>query len=122
MVEAACWAHAWRKLFDVHTAGNAPLATEVVRRIALLYKTERAIRSLALGRNNWLFAGSNAGGTRAAAITLMLETAKLNGIDLQAYLRHVLGTIADHPVNRVAELLPWAITGLATRLDQTRNS
>lgn len=60
--------------------------------------------------------------TRAAAIASLLETTKLNGLDPQAYLRHVLGVIADHPVNRVAELLPWAITGLATRLDQTRNS
>ncbi len=49
----------------------------------------------------------------------MLKTAKLNGIDPGAYLRHVLGTIADHPVSRVAELLPWAVTGLPIRLDQT---
>ena len=80
---------------------------------------ERAIRPLVLGRKNWLFAGSDAGGHRAAAIASLLETAKLNGIDPAAYLRHVLGTIADHPVSRVAELLPWAINGLPSRLDQT---
>lgn len=192
VVEAACWAHVRRKFFDIHAAGNAPLATEAVRRIALLYEierdimgrlsdqrasirqaragpvleelhawltatlarvpgrgdlagairyalsrwtaltryrddgrlaidnnaAERAIRPLVLGRKNWLFAGSDQGGTRAAAIASLIETAKLNGLDPQAYLRHVLASIADHPVNRVAELLPWAITGLATRLDQ----
>lgn len=70
---------------------------------------ERAIRPLAVGRKNWLFAGSDAGGERAAAIYSLSETAKLNGLDPEAYLRHVLEPIADHPVNRVAELLPWNI-------------
>jgi uncharacterized Ntn-hydrolase superfamily protein len=70
---------------------------------------ERAIRPLALGRKNWLFAGSDAGGDRAAAIYTLTETAKLNGLDPEAYLRDVLTRIADHPVNRVAELLPWNI-------------
>ena len=55
----------------------------------------------------WLFAGSDAGGERAAAIYSLIETAKLNGIDPEAYLRSVLARIADHPINRVAELLPW---------------
>ena len=184
-----------RKFFDIHAAGNAPLATEAVRRIALLYEVERdikgrppderasirqaragpvleelhawltatlvrlpgrgdlaaairyallrwtalnryrddgrlaidnntaerAIRPLLLGRKNWLFAGSDQGGHRAAAIASLLETAKLNEINPEAYLRHVLSVIADHPVNRVAELLPWAVAGIATRLDQ-RNS
>lgn len=68
---------------------------------------ERAIRPLALGRKNWLFAGSNAGGERAAAIYSLTETAKLNGLDPEAYLRDVLDRIAEHPVNRAAELLPW---------------
>lgn len=70
---------------------------------------ERSIRPLALGRKNWLFAGSDSGGERAAATYSLIETAKLNGWDPEAYLRHVLECIADHPVNRVAELLPWNI-------------
>ena len=68
---------------------------------------ERAIRPLALGRKNWLFAGSDTGGDRAAAIASLIDTAKLNELDPEAYLRRVLERIADHPVNRVAELLPW---------------
>jgi len=68
---------------------------------------ERAIRPLALGRKNYLFAGSDAGGERAAAIYSLIETAKLNGLDPEAYLRDVLARIADHPINRIAELLPW---------------
>ena len=68
---------------------------------------ERSIRGVALGRKNWLFAGSDTGGERAAAIYSLIETCKLNGIDPEAYLRSVLARIADHPINRVAELLPW---------------
>jgi transposase len=70
---------------------------------------ERAIRPLVLGRKNWLFAGSDAGGQRAAAIYSLIETAKLNGRDPEAYLHAVLERIADHPVNRVTEFLPWNI-------------
>jgi hypothetical protein len=62
-----------------------------------------------LGRKNWLFAGSDAGGERAAAIYSLIETAKLNGLDPEAYLNAVLERIADHPVNRVTEFLPWNI-------------
>jgi hypothetical protein len=62
-----------------------------------------------LGRKNRLFAGSDAGGERAAAIYSLIETAKLNGLDPEAYLQSVLHCIADYPVNRVAELLPWNI-------------
>ena len=67
---------------------------------------ERAMRPVALGRKNWLFAGSDAGGEHAAAIYSRIGTAKLNSLDPEAYLRHVIGCIADHPVNRVDELLP----------------
>ena len=79
---------------------------------------ERAIRPLTLGRKNWLFCGSDGGGDRAAAIMSLIETAKLNGIDPEAYLRHVLRRIADHPVYRIAELLPWNVTGMPSRLNQ----
>jgi transposase len=68
---------------------------------------ERALRTVALGRKNYLFAGSDAGGERAAAIYSLIGTAKLNGIDPEAYLRQVLDCIAEYPVHRVAELLPW---------------
>jgi transposase len=70
---------------------------------------ERALRGVALGRGNYLFMGSDAGGERAAAIYSLIESAKLNGLDPQAYLREVIGRIAEHPVNRVHELLPWNI-------------
>ena len=70
---------------------------------------ERALRAVALGRKNYLFAGSNAGGERAAAIYSLIGSAKLNGIDPEAYLSHVLSRIADHPINRIEELLPWRL-------------
>lgn len=183
LIEAACWAHARRKFFDVHQATHSPLAREALHRIGALYgieeeirgrpadarqsvrqaragpllealyrwlhttlqqiskkselsgairyslarwtaltryrddgaieidnnAAERALRTVALGRKNWLFAGSDAGGERAAAIYSLLGTAKLNGLDPEHYLRHILERIADHPINRVAELLPWHV-------------
>lgn len=183
LIEAACWAHARRKFFDVHQATNSPLARAALQQIGALYRleqeirgrpgdvrqsvrqaragpllealhrwlhatlqqisrkselsgairyslsrwtaltryrddgaieidnnsAERALRTVALGRKNWLFAGSDAGGERAAAIYSLLGTAKLNGLDPERYLRHVLECIADHPINRVDELLPWHV-------------
>jgi transposase len=192
VTEAACWAHARRKFFDVHAATQSPLAYEALQRIAALYaieatirghspdvrlaarrarsaplftdlrawleKTqarissksdlagairyaltrwtaltlvlrdgracldnnaaERAMRPMTLGRKNWLFAGSDTGGERAAAIYSLTETAKLHALDPEDYLRQVLEQIAEHPVKRVHELLPWNLTGIRARLDQ----
>ncbi len=192
VTEAACWAHARRKFFDVHAATQSPLALEAVQRIAALYaieatirgqppdarlavrqaqsaplfaelrtwldKTharipgkselagairytltrwealtlvlrdgracldnnaaERAMRPMTLGRKNWLFAGSDAGGERAAAVYTLTETAKLNALDPEDYMRQLLERIAEHPVKRVHELLPWNLTAVRARLDQ----
>jgi transposase len=71
---------------------------------------ERALRAVALGRKNYLFAGSDSGGERAAAMYSLIGSAKLNGIDPEAYLSHVLSRIADHPINRIDDLLPWNVT------------
>jgi len=181
VVEAACWAHARRKFYDLHAARPTPLTTEALHRIGELYAieesirgkppderraarqlqakpllddlerwlhtalatlsrksdtaaailyalklwpaltryaddgrieidnsaAERALRGVALGRRNFLFAGADSGGERAAAMYGLIGTAKLNGIDPEAWLRHVLTHIADHPVNRVDDFLPW---------------
>jgi transposase len=182
--EVACWAHARRKIYEVHTATSSPAAKELLDRIGELFaiekdirgsppeerlavrtekalpllaqlKTgfesalaqvsgkstlalalryalsrwealsryttggrleicnnaaERAIRPLALGRKNWLFAGSDAGGERAAVMYTVIETARMNGMDPEAYLRNVIARIADHPAKRIDELLPWNIS------------
>jgi transposase len=68
---------------------------------------ERALRGVALGRKSWLFAGSDRGGQRAAAMYSLIVTAKMNGVDPQAWLGDVLARIAEHPANRIDELLPW---------------
>jgi transposase len=192
VTEAACWAHARRKFFDVHAATQSPLAAEALQRIAALYRieaiirgqsadarlaarqaksaplltdlkawlektqtrisgksdlagairytlvrwealtlvlrdgracidnnaAERSMRPMCLGRKNWLFAGSDVGGERAAAAYSLIETAKLNGFDPEDYLRQVLAQIADHPVKRVDELLPWNMDSVRARRDQ----
>jgi len=181
LMEVSCWAHARRKIYEVHAATNSPVAQEILERIGALFEieravkgqspearrharieqsvpllaelkqmfeaalnkisgksqlaqairyalsrwpqltryttdgrlemtnnaAERAIRPLALGRKNWLFAGSNTGGDRAAIMYTILETAKMNGLDPEAYLRNILTRIADHPINRIDDLLPW---------------
>jgi hypothetical protein len=180
VVEAACWAHARRKFFDLHAARPSPLTAEALRRIGELYAieeairgkppderlaerqararpllddlehwlhatlaalsrksdtaaailyalklwpaltryaddgrieidnsaAERALRGVALGRRNFLFAGADSGGEQAAAIYSLVGTA-LNGVDPEVWLRHVLANIAEHPVNRVHDFLPW---------------
>lgn len=183
VLEAACWAHARRKFYDIHAAQPTPITTYVLAQIADLYKiesgirgspperrrevrqeyskpivealhtwlnqqlstlsrksvtaeaigyamnqwqaltrylddgrieidnnaAERALRTVALGRKNYLFLGSDAGGERAATMYSLLGTVKLNGMNPETYLRHVLSVIADYPVNRIDELLPWNV-------------
>jgi hypothetical protein len=184
VVEAACWAHARRKFYDLHVARPSALTAEALRRIGELYAieeairgkppderlavrqararplledlerwlhatlatlsrksdtaaailyalklwpaltryaddgrteidnsaAERALRGVALGRHNFLFAGADSGGERAAAMYGLIGTAKLNGVDPEAWLRHVLERIAEYPVNRVHDFLPWNYT------------
>lgn len=180
--EVACWAHFRRKIFENHQTSPTPLTTDLLERIAGLYRledevrgqppdirrqhrqerskalvdalrsviddalrrlspksamakalaygrkrwtaltrfldeghaeidnniAERAMRSVAIGRKNWLFAGSKAGGERAAAIYSVIEAAKLNGIEPQAYIADVIEKIAsDWPASRWDELMPW---------------
>src|ERR671920_921815 len=68
---------------------------------------ERGLRGIALGRKSWLFCGSDRGGRRAAAMYSLIITAKMNGVDPQAWLADVLARIANHPASRLHELLPW---------------
>ena len=185
LVEAACWAHARRKFFDLARLQKAPIAIAAVERIDALFAiereingmmpqqrlavrnersrpliaeletwlrtqrgklsrksetakaidyslkrwpaltrfladgrlcisnnaAERALRGIAIGRHNWTFAGSDEGARRAAAVYTLIETAKLNGIDPQAWLADVLARLPDHPMRRVGELLPWQSCG-----------
>ena len=78
---------------------------------------ERSIRGIGVGRRNYLFFGSDSGGERAAIIYALIETCKLNGIDPQRYLEYVLERIAEHPINRIEELLPWNV---ADKLELSR--
>jgi transposase len=75
------------------------------------------LRGIAIGRKNWTFAGSDAGGDRAAAIYTLVETCKMNDVDPQAWLADVLARLPDHPASQVAELLPW--TWKATQQSKT---
>ena len=70
---------------------------------------ENAVRPISLGRKNWLFAGSDAGGERAAIFYTLIRSAKMNGLEPEAYLRDVLTRIGEHPINAIDDLLPWNI-------------
>jgi hypothetical protein len=114
----------WAGKVAVKLSGKSPLAEAfrytIKRRAALsLFVTdgrleadnnvaENAMRGIALGRKNYLFAGSDAGGERAAAIYTLVKTAKLNGLNPETYLRDILDKIANgHTINRIGELVPW---------------
>lgn len=107
MMEVACWAHVRRKVYEVHVATRYTTdgQLEMTNNAA-----ERAIRPVAIGRKNWTFAGSDDGGRRAAVMYTIIETAKLNAIDPEAYLGAVIARIAQHPMRKIHELLPWNIT------------
>ncbi|KQP65231.1 hypothetical protein ASF41_21985 [Methylobacterium sp. Leaf111] len=93
----------WRALTRVFDDGRIGLDNN---------PAERALRGVAVGRENYLFAGSDRGAERAAAFYTLIETAKLNGLATKAYLRDVLTRIAEHPAQRLGELLPWNWTPL----------
>jgi transposase len=76
------------------------------------------VRGIALGRKSWLFCGSDRGGDRAAVMYSLIVTAKINDIDPQAWLADVLARIAEHPVQRLDELLPWNWRDRTKQVDQ----
>jgi transposase len=86
---------------------NASRKGRVAGIIPVNNAAERALRGVALGRKSWLFCGSDRGGQRAAAMYSLIVTAKMNGVDPQAWLADVLSRIAGHPAHRLDELLPW---------------
>jgi transposase len=88
----------WTALTRYTTDGRLEMTNNAV---------ERKIRPLAMARKSYLFAGSDSGGIRAAAMHTLIESARMNRLDPEAYLRDVLARIADHPINRIGELLPW---------------
>ena len=113
------WLHA--QLFKI--SGKSPLAKAIRYALSRITKTrpyldhgfleldnntcERAVKPVAIGRKNWMFAGSERGGKAMAIAFTLIETAKLNGVDPQAWLTDVLSRIADHKINKIDELLPW---------------
>ncbi|PLX34196.1 MAG: transposase [Hyphomicrobiales bacterium] len=110
-------------------SGKSPLARAIRYALSRMPKTrpyldngfleldnntcERAVKPVALGRKNWMFAGSQRGGKAMAVAFTLIETAKLNGVDPQAWLTDVLSRIADHKINKLDELMPWSYAALA---------
>jgi transposase len=124
------WLRAWRATLSAQTETAKAINYFMNHWPALTYYcddgiaeidnniAENALRGCCLGRKNFLFVGADSGGERAAAMYSLIGTCKLNGIDPQAYLGYVLAHIADQPINRIEELLPWHV---ADKL-QTTNS
>jgi hypothetical protein len=109
-IDAALQLIADRERADAERLRQSELALEQARYEATHARRQydwQNDRVIAIGRKNYLFAGSDAGGRRAAAIYGLIESAKLNGLNPQHYLADVLARIADHPARRIAELLPW---------------
>jgi hypothetical protein len=120
--------HAPANVEDRTTLGPHPDAQRGWASFALFFEdgrvclsnnaAERAIRGIAVGRRNWTFAGSDAGGETLADAMTVIETAKLSGLDPEAYLRDILARINDHKINRLNELLPWNWTPTGFLQDQ----
>ena len=120
VTEAGCLAHARRKFFDLHVAGNSAKALDYsLKRWSALTRfvddpqlppdnnwIENQIRPVALGRSNWLFAGSLRAGQRAAAVMSLIQSARMNGHDPYAYLKDVLTRLPTQKASRINELLP----------------
>jgi hypothetical protein len=88
--------------------------------LSVLQKEGHNERPIAIGRRNYLFAGSDSGGERAAILYGLIGTARMNGLDPEAYLRYVLACVGEHPIKHIEELLPWNVAGkLAPALQQT---
>ena len=104
-------AHSWSQV-------RFPPARDAACSMPVNNAAERALRGVALGRKSWLFVGSDRGGLRAAVMYTLIGTAKLNDIDPQAWLADVLDRIADHPIQRLPELLPWNWRPAAAALRQ----
>jgi hypothetical protein len=92
LIQVGCWAHARVEDGRLDLSNNA---------------AERAMRPVAIGRNNWTFAKSDTGGERAALMYTLIASTKINGLDPEAYRRYVLTNLADHPIDRIGELLRW---------------
>ena len=115
------WAQAAERKVSARSNLAAALRYIIKRRTALTRSAtdarleadiaENAIPSIALGRRNWLFAGSDSGGKRAAAMSSILQTAKLNGVNPQAHLTDTLSKVAaGHAISRISELMPWNLS------------